>query len=243
MLVSAGSISRQATSPSASSRSSAVEVVDLDHAGRLVHRDRRPDAALARAHLAVDERGDRLVDAAVVAVVVDDDLRAPGDLAGDPDHEPVRVGRREGELPVAQAEAALHLLADGRRVLGRQHRGDPAGELRVDRGDRRRRRVAGHRARVAEAEVGVDVAVDVAKLRALGRLHEHREVPRPAGHPVHRHPGEQRRLAALVQLARRGCSATKRSRSRSINSAMRLRSIVMTPTVTGLTASPSPMAR
>ena len=202
MLVSAGSINTQATSPCGELALEAVEVVDLDHARGLGDVDRRADAALARADLAVDQRGDGLVDAAVVAVVVDEDLRAPGDLARDPDHEPVRVGRRERELPVAQAEAPLHLLADEGGVLGRQHRGDPAGEALVDRGDGRRRRMAGHRPGVAEAEVGVDVAVDVDELRPLGALEEDREIPRPARHPVHRHAGEQRILGALVQRAR-----------------------------------------
>ena len=175
-----------------------LEVVDLDHPGGLGDVGAGADAADARAHLAVDKVRDGLVDAAVVAVVVDQDLRAAGDLARDPDHEPVRVGRREGELPVAEAEAPLHLLADGGSVLGRQHRRDPLGEPLVDGGDRGRGRVAGHRPGVTEAEVGVDVAVDVDQLGALGALEEHGEVARPAGHPVHRHARQQRALGPLV---------------------------------------------
>ena len=57
-----------------------LEVVELDDARRLGGIDRRPDAALARPDLAVDERGDRLVDRAVVAPVEDEDLRPAGDL-------------------------------------------------------------------------------------------------------------------------------------------------------------------
>ena len=66
----------------------------------------------------------------------------------------------------ADAEAPSQLLADPGRVLGREHVGDPAAELALDGGDRRRRAVAGHRAGVAEAEVDVVVAVDAAEVGA-----------------------------------------------------------------------------
>ena len=80
----------------------------------------------------------------------------------EPDREAVGVGRGERELPVRQAEAAGQLLADPERVLGREHERDARARLLRDRRDGRRRRVAGHRAGVAEAEVDVVVAVDVA---------------------------------------------------------------------------------
>ena len=155
MLVSAGSTSAQATSPSPSSRSSAsrslistIRVVSTGSTGgpTLPSRDRP----------AVHELSHRLVDAAVIAVVVDQDLRPAGDLTGQANHEAVRVGRRQRELPVGQAEPPLHLLADHDRVLGRQHRGDAAGDaIACDGRDRGRRGVARHRSRVAETEVRV----------------------------------------------------------------------------------------
>ena len=73
------------------------------------------------------ERGERLVDRAVVALVVDDDLRPAGDPPGETDREPVRVGRGDRELPERQAEPAGELLARRDRVLGREHVGDARG--------------------------------------------------------------------------------------------------------------------
>ena len=142
-----------------------LEVVDLDDPRGLGGSTGAPMLPSRGSTPPSIERHHRLVDAAVVAVVVDEDLRPAGDLARDPDHEPVRVRGRERELPLAQAEASLHLLADRDRVLGRQHRRDPARDPLAHRGDRRRRRVARHSPGVAEAEVGVDVAVDVGRPR------------------------------------------------------------------------------
>ena len=181
----------------------AVDVVELDDARRLGDVDLRPDRALARHRpAAVVEHRERLVDGAVVAVVVDDDLRPSGDLAAEAQREAVRVRGRQRELPVGQPEAALELLADPDRVLGREHVGDAASELPLDRLDRGRGAVPGHRARVAEAEVDVVVAVDAAKRRALGGLDERRERARPADHPVHRDAVVERGLRPLEQLLR-----------------------------------------
>ena len=108
------------------------------------------------------EHGDRLVDRAVVAVVVDDDLAPAGDVAGEAEREPVRVRGRQRELPGRQPEPPGELLAGPDGVLGREHVGDAAAQLALDGGDRRGRAVAGHRAGVAEAEVDVVVAVDAA---------------------------------------------------------------------------------
>src|ERR1700761_8938025 len=125
MLVSAGSASTHATSPWASSRSSAsasfhstTRVVSVIGTGGPTLPAPRPPPPLTV------ERRHRLVDRAVVAVVEDEDLRPAGDLAAEPQREAVRVGRGEAELPVAQAEAPRHLLADRPGVLARQHRRD-----------------------------------------------------------------------------------------------------------------------
>ena len=73
---------------------------------------------------------------AVVAPVEDEDLRSPGELARQADREPVRVGRRQRELPAREPEAARQLLADPERVLAREHQRDPAGGLLGDRARR-----------------------------------------------------------------------------------------------------------
>ena len=177
-----------------------LDVVELDDARGLGERDRRPDVALALDDVALRvERRERLVDGAVVAPVEHEDLRPPGDRAGDPDREAVGVGGGQRELPRRQPEAPLHLLPDPQRVLARQHQRDPARRLRGDRAQRRLGRVAGHRAGVAEAEVDVLVAVDVAEARALRLVREHREAAGPARHPVHGHAAEQRAPRLLRQ--------------------------------------------
>ena len=153
----------------------------------------------------VVEGHERLVDGAVVAPVEHEDLLPVGGLAGEPQREPVRVGRARRDLPEREPEPAGELLADDRRVLGRQHQRDArAAACSAITATVAGGRVPGHRAGVAEAEVDVLVAVDVddARARRLGR--EDREPARPAGHPVHRHPAEQRADGAVRELARRG---------------------------------------
>ena len=175
-----------------------LDVVELDHARRVRRRHGRADGALARDDAAVvRQRGERLVDGAVVAPVEHEDLRPARHRASDPEGEAVGVRRGQRELPVGQPEAPRHLLADPQRVLARQHQRDAARGLRRDRAQRRLGRVAGHRAGVAEAEVDVLVAVDVGEARALGLGREHGEAAGPAHHPVHRHAAEQRVLRLL----------------------------------------------
>ncbi len=137
-----------------------------------------------------DDR-ERLVHRAVVAVVVDDHLGPAGDVAGEPDHEPVGVGGGERELPVADAEAAAQLVRGDDGVLGRQHVGDAAAHLGLDREPGRLGAVPRHGARVAQAEVHVLVAVHVAEPRAPRLLDEEGIGTRPLDHPVHRDAVEQ----------------------------------------------------
>ena len=175
-LVSAGSNSATATSPWASSRSSPSR--SLNSTTRVVSSSATglpmfPRRAATRAVRL--EAGERLVHGAVVVVVVDEDLRPPGDVAGEPDREPVRVGRGERELPPADAEPALELVGGDDRVLGREHVGDAATHLALDGADRGLGAVPGHRARVAQAEVDVLVPVDVREVRAARGLHEQRD--------------------------------------------------------------------
>ncbi len=118
------------------------------------------------------------------------------------DREPVRVGRGEGELPARHAEAPGQLLRHRERVLRREHRRDPARRLLGNCAQRRLRRVAAHRTRVAEAEVDVLVAVDVGEAAPARVGDEEREPAGPLGHPVHRHSGQEVVLRSLCQRAR-----------------------------------------
>jgi hypothetical protein len=59
--------------------------------------------------------------------------------------------------------------------------------------------VAGHGSGVAEAEVGVAVAVDVEEVRALGLAHEGRKCSGPLDHPVHGDASEQRLAGAFEE--------------------------------------------
>ena len=163
--------------------------------------DRCPDQALPGMHATVRvEDRERLVDRAVVALVVDHDLAAATDVAGKADREAVRIRGRQRELPGRQPEPPLELLAGPDGVLGREHVRDAAAELALDGGDRRSGAVAGHRPGVAEAEIDVLVAVDAGEPGAGGFLDEQGERAGPADHPVHRDAVEERCLGALVQL-------------------------------------------
>ena len=176
-----------------------VDVVELDDLGGDRRVDRRSDVAGPRLHPTVIEDPERLVDGAVVAPVEDEDLVAPGRVPREPQHEPVGVGRRHRDLPERQAETLPQLLADGDRVFGGEHGRDPASRLPRDGVDGRRRRVTGHRAGVAEAEVDVGVTVDVDEVSVVRLLDEDRHAARPSLHPVHRHTADEGCLGPLEQ--------------------------------------------
>ena len=170
MLVSAGSASTTAISPPDSARSSAA--TSLNSTATVVAAGSTGGPTLpvaARRSAAGPATRERLVDRAVVAVAVDEHLRPPGDLPREPQGGAVGVGRGEREQPARHREAARQLLGDPDRVLGREHRRDAARRLPRDRVDGRGGRVAGHRARVAEREVDVLVAVDVDDPRPSAR--------------------------------------------------------------------------
>ena len=178
-----------------------LEVVPLDDLGRHGWIDRRSGVPRLRPGHPVVDRDDRLVDRAVVAVVVDEDLRPPGDVPGQADGEPVGVGGGERQLPVLQAEASRELGGDPQGVLRRQHGGDTACGLRHDGGDGGLRGVTGHGTGVAEAEVDVLVPVHAGEPGAAGLGHVGREGARPARHPVHGDAVEHVRLRPLEELA------------------------------------------
>ena len=176
-----------------------LEVVPLDYLARDRRVYRRPGVARLGARDAVVDGDDRLVHGAVVTVVVDEDLGALGDVTGEAHGEAVGVRRRERQLPVLQAEAPAEFAGHPEGVLSRQHGRDAAAGLLRDGPDRGVRRVAGHGARVAEAEVDVLVAVDAGEARAVGFRDVGREGARPARHPVHGHAVEHVLLGALEE--------------------------------------------
>lgn len=134
----------------------ALQVVELrDAAGqRDVARcaDVAGTAGATAAAGAGDDQG--LVDAAVVAVAVEEDLLPSGDGAGQADGPPVGVGRRQRVRPAGQPEAAGEFGADPLGVLGGEHRGGAAllAVAPLDRLGDGLRGVVGHGAGVAEAK-------------------------------------------------------------------------------------------
>ncbi len=203
-----------------------VQVVELDDLRRQCGVNGRPDVPGARPDDTVLGCSERLVDGAVVAPVEDEHLPAAGHLAGQPQGEPVRVRGGQRELPEREPEAPRQLLADPGRVLGREHRRRAAGRLGSHRLHDRLRRVAGHRAGVAEAEVDVLVAVDVDDPRACRLLDEDREAAGPARHPAHRDAEQERGAERSLSSSERGCAARNASSSRSSSATSRSRSIV-----------------
>ena len=203
MFVSAGSNRQQATSPwRARVRAPSRSLISTT---RVVVRARATAGPMlpgARGAAVVADRCEGLVDGAVVAPVVDEDLRPAGDLPGQPDREPVGVRGRERELPVRQAEPAGELLGDHDRVLGREHERRPPAHLVGHGLGGGLGGVAGHRAGVAQAQVDVLVPVDVGEAGARRLGDEHGKRARPLDHPVHRHAGEQRSPGAFEELSR-----------------------------------------
>ena len=169
---------------------SAGKIVELDDARRLGVVAELAGKARPVDRLAVLQPHEGVVDRAVIAAVEDEDLRPVGDRAGDTQGKAVGVGGRRRHLPEGQAERRLQQPADSERVLVGQHVGEAALGLAADGLGDRRRRMAEHRAGVAEAEIVELVAVDVGDRRAPGPVDEDRERHRPVAHPVHRHAAE-----------------------------------------------------
>ena len=177
-------------------------VIPLDHTGRHRRVDRWTDVPVSCPHPALGvQRGERLVDGPVVAVVIDQHDAALGDLAREPQRKPIGVGRRQRELPDRKTKAAGEFLADERSVLGGEHGRHAALELRGDRGDGRRGPMPGHRAGITQAQVDVVVPIGATKVGAFRFLDNDGEAARPLRHPVHRHATQQRMAGALEQAS------------------------------------------
>jgi hypothetical protein len=179
-----------------------LDVVPLDHPRRLLEWNRRSDIAFTGDHRPTVERGERLVDGAVVAPVEDEDLRPCRELPREPDREPIRIRGGERELPARQSEATSELFADPEGILTGQHERDTTCGLLGHRPHGWCRGVSGHRRCVAEAEVHVLVAVHVTETSAVGLGGEHGEAACPPDHPRHRHAREQRTLGPRGELSR-----------------------------------------
>ncbi|ABA52578.1 hypothetical protein BURPS1710b_A1291 [Burkholderia pseudomallei 1710b] len=167
------------------------EIVEFDDARVCRQIVRLAEQAVALHRPAVCEIDEHVVDGAVIAAVEHDDVLAARGRARPAQHEAVRVARAQRELPVRQPEAARELRRDPRGVLARQHRRVAARRLLGERACDGLGRVAEHRARVAQAEVGVAMAVDVGEMRAARVIDIERERRRPVAHPVQRHAEQQ----------------------------------------------------
>ena len=186
----------------ASTRSTAGDVVERHGVGGdahvVIHADE--PGARARAALVVHVRKgahQRLFDGAVITAVEHQHALPPGDRARPAQCRAIRVGGGLRHLPERQAKHLREFFADARHALRRQHRGDAH---RAGLGQRARdggRRMAEHRAGVAEAEIDVGVAVDVFDFDAARLAHEQRMRRAPVAHPVHGHAVEPVRGAGL----------------------------------------------
>ena len=140
----------------------------------------------------------------MIAKVKDENLGALGDFASDADGEAVGVGGGQRELPEWKTEAAAELFANPEGIFGGEHQGDAFADAAGDGFSDDWRRVAGHRAGVAEAEVDVAATVDIGEMGALRGFYEEWEWAGPFLHPVHGHPTEQRGQRALIKSGRLG---------------------------------------
>ena len=177
-----------------------LQVVELDDASGFGGIDGRADIAAARADNAVVERDKSFVHGAVIAVVENENFGALRDFACDANGEAVGVGGGERELPERKAETALEIFADPERVLGGKHERDAFAHAAGNGFGDDLRRVAGHGAGVAEAEVDVIVAINVGEMGASGGFHEDREGAGPFVHPVHGDAAEKRALGAEIEF-------------------------------------------
>ena len=161
------------------------EVVERQHAS-VGRGSRRQPLALGLGP-AVHKVHQGLVQMPVVVPAENDQPLATGREPREAQHLGVRAGGRERRLPERQADPIGQLLRDHDRVLSGEQEVRAGRDLAADCGDDGGRSEARAHAEVADVEVGVLVAVDVAKARAAAgrRVYRRRRVePR---HPRHRH--------------------------------------------------------
>ena len=157
-------------------RRNIVELDDLGDRGQVM---RLADQRRIGLRLAVLQLHIGFIDRTVIAAVEDEDLVAAGDGATPAQDRPVGIGGRCRHLPEGQAEALFQQAADHRGIGRGQHGGEAVGtRLRQNFGDRRRA-VAEHRARVAQAEIEIGIAVGIGQVDAARRGDEQRERASP----------------------------------------------------------------
>ena len=173
------------------------DVVELDEAG--LGGDPRSQAPALGDHLAVLLDHERRVSLAVVMGVEHQHDLPSRQLAREADHLGVRLGGREGELPLGQPVAVGEVLGDDDRVLTGQQ--ELVAELHAtgDGLDHRRGRVAAEGAHVRHVHVEVGVPVDVGEARALPVRHPDRRVVVEVVHPRHRHAPWHRAARLLLK--------------------------------------------
>src|SRR5260370_249036 len=93
-----------------------------------------------------------------------------GEFARDSNGEAVGIGGGEGELPVGEAKAALKIFGDPERVFRGKHQSDAFFGAAADGFGDEIGRVAGHSARVPEAEVNVGASVHVREVVPFSRF-------------------------------------------------------------------------
>lgn len=135
----------------------------------------------------------------MVVAAEDDDRRAAGAVAGEPDRLRVRAGGRERELPGGQRVALAEQLGGLDRLLDRQQELESAGGALGDRREHGGRREAAGRAEVGLVEVDVGGAVDVGEAAAVAVGDEQRQVVIEPRHPRHRHAVGHRAPSTLGQ--------------------------------------------
>ena len=163
-------------------------IVERNDRRRQGRSHRCPDRAPAFDHCArFVEGGVGLIDGAVIAVVMHDDLRATGHLARVANEAAVRVGRREAELPGRHPESLGQHRGRCCGIRCRQHEGRALGELSRDRRNCGSGCMAAHCPGITETEVHVIDAIRVDEVRTGSTVHVDRPRPGPFGHPEHRH--------------------------------------------------------
>lgn len=122
----------------------------------------RPDGAVAGNGLAVLVGDDEsFINGAVVAPIVHEDLRPPGQMPSQPQNETIRVGCADGKLPFRQTEASGQFLTHPSCVDARKHHSRTTIQLRGNRRCNFIDCVAGHGPCVTQAKVGVTMTVEV----------------------------------------------------------------------------------
>lgn len=164
------------------------DIVELDDFRGVLEIETVGADTVLRRHAAVAELDLCFVHRPVILAVEHQHLVAAGDQAGNADGEAVGIGRRDGHLPVGQAEEPGKAACHDDGVFRRQHIGCPAtGDLsRHHLGDGRIG-VAEEGRGIAEAEIDIAMSVDIRQPGADRSFGEDRIGAAPLAHPMQGH--------------------------------------------------------